>query len=168
MTQRTSPHPWIAALQVGLDGLEKALLQGDAPAVERASQHVQAVLKKAPRTADFGVPGSRLRDDMQQAAHRFGLLRQAVLRAQAQSQRAVQSLLPQQATGTYGRLAGQNSVHRRRRPRLPVGLSADPVSCSRSPTKNRPRPVFCWASRAGRRRDRAHAFSDGACMWVPK
>ena len=49
-----------------------------------------------------------LRDDMQQAAHRFGLLRQAVLRAQAQSQRAVQSLLPQQATGTYGRLAGQN------------------------------------------------------------
>jgi hypothetical protein len=109
MTQRTSPHPWIAALQVGLDGLEKALLQGEAPAVERASQHVQDVLKKAPRTADFGVPGSRLRDDMQQAAHRFGLLRQAVLRAQAQSQRAVQSLLPQQATGTYGRLAGQNS-----------------------------------------------------------
>ena len=109
MTQRTSPHPWIATLQVGLDGLEQALLQGDALVVERASQHVQAVLKKAPRTADFGVPGSRLRDDMQQAAHRFGLLRQAVLRAQAQSQRAVQSLLPQQATGTYGRLAGQNS-----------------------------------------------------------
>lgn len=109
MNQRTSPHPWIAALQVGLDGLEKALLQGDAPAVERASQHVQTVLKKAPRTADFAVPGSRLRDDMLQAAHRFGLLRQAVLRAQAQSQRAVRSLLPQQAPGTYGRLAGQNS-----------------------------------------------------------
>lgn len=109
MTQRTSPHPWIAALQVGLDGLEKALLQGDAPAVERASQHVQTVLKKAPRTTDFAAPGGRLRDDMQQAAHRFGLLRQAVLRAQAQSQRAVQSLLPQRATGTYGRLAGQNS-----------------------------------------------------------
>lgn len=109
MTQRTSPHPWIAALQVGLDGLEKALLQGDAPAVERASQHVQTVLKKAPRTADFGTPGSRLREDMLQAAQRFGHLRQAVLRAQAQSQRAVRSLLPQQVPGTYGRLAGQNS-----------------------------------------------------------
>lgn len=108
MSQRPSPHPWIAALRVGLDGLEKALLQGDAPAVERASAHVQNVLQRAPKTAEFAVPGSTLREDMLAAAQRFTQLRQAVLRAQAQSQRAVRSLLPQQAPETYGRLAGQN------------------------------------------------------------
>lgn len=108
MTQRSFIHPWIAALRVGLDGLEKALLTGDAPAVERASAHVQTVLQKAPRTAEFGVAGSTLREDMLAAAHRFAQLRQAVLRAQAQSQRSVRSLLPQQVPGTYGRLAGQN------------------------------------------------------------
>ena len=32
-------HPWIAALRVGLDALEKTLLAGDPQAVERASQH---------------------------------------------------------------------------------------------------------------------------------
>ncbi|MCB2017416.1 MAG: hypothetical protein KDF54_07900 [Hydrogenophaga sp.] len=108
MTQRSSPHPWIAALRVGLDGLEQALLKGDAPAVERASAHVQNVLQKAPPTAEFAKPGSSLRVDMLEAAQRFSMLRQAVLRAQAQSQRAVQSLMPAQAPGTYGRLAGQN------------------------------------------------------------
>ena len=80
-------------------------LEAEAAAVEAA---VSAVIQDGARTADFAVPGSRLRDDMLQAAHRFGMLRQAVLRAQAQSQRAVRSLLPQQAPGTYGRLAGQN------------------------------------------------------------
>ncbi len=109
MSQRPSIHPWIAALRVGLDGLEKELLRGDASAVERASQHVQAVLRKAPATADFAVPGSSLREDMLHAAQRFGQLRQAVQRAQAQSQRAVHSLLPDQAPGTYARLAGQHS-----------------------------------------------------------
>jgi hypothetical protein len=53
---------------------------------------------------------------MLNAAQRFGQLRQAVLRAQAQSQRAVRSLLPQQAPGTYGRLAGQSP-----RPAAPAG-----------------------------------------------
>jgi hypothetical protein len=101
-------HPWIAALRVGLDALEKTLLAGDPQAVERASQHVQAVLQKAPKTAEFGVAGSTLREDMLAAAQRFGHLRHAVMRAQAQSQRAVHSLLPQQVPGTYGRLAGQN------------------------------------------------------------
>lgn len=109
MTQRTVIHPWIAALRVGLDGLEKALLKGDAPGVERASAHVQSVLQKAPKTAEFGVPGSTLREDMLAAAQRFAQLRQAVLRGSAQSQRAVRSLLPQQVPGTYGRLAGQTS-----------------------------------------------------------
>ena len=82
MTQRSSPHPWIAALRVGLDGLEQALLKGDAPAVERASAHVQNVLQKAPPTAEFAKPGSSLRVDMLEAAQRFSMLRQAVLQGQ--------------------------------------------------------------------------------------
>ncbi|MGM9426926.1 hypothetical protein [Hydrogenophaga sp. MI9] len=109
MNQRPSTHPWIVALRVGLDGLEKALLQGDAPGVERASAHVQNVLQRAPKRADLAAAGDQLREDMMAAAQRFGQLRQAVLRAQAQSQRAVHSLLPQQAPGTYGRLGGQQA-----------------------------------------------------------
>ena len=101
-------HPWIAALRVSLDGLEKALLQGDAPAVERASAHVQAVLQQAPRAAAFAAPGSPLDEDVRAAAQRFTRLRQAVLRAQAQSQRAVRSLLSQPSPAPYGHLAGQN------------------------------------------------------------
>jgi hypothetical protein len=108
MTQRPFTHPWIAALRVGLDGLEKALLKDDAPAIERASAHVQAVLQKAPKTAEFGVAGSTLREDMLAAAQRFAQLRQAVLRGSAHNQRAVHSLLPQQTPSTYGRMAGQN------------------------------------------------------------
>jgi len=104
-TTATPPHPWIASLQAGLDRLEFALLQGDARGVEAASAEVQGVLQHAPKTAEFGVPGT-LRTDMQLAAHRFGQLRQAVLRTQAQSQRAVKSILPQTAQPTYGRMAG--------------------------------------------------------------
>ena len=99
-------HPWIAALQTGLDGLEVAFLAGDAAGVERASAQVQGVLQNAPRTAEFAVPGT-LRIDMEKAAQRFGQLRQAVLRAQAQSQRAVKSILPQTAQPTYGAMAGR-------------------------------------------------------------
>ncbi len=101
-----TPHPWIAALQTGLDRLEVALLAGDAPGVEAASAQVQTVLQEAPKTAEFGMPGS-LRTDMLQAAHRFGQLRQAVLRAQAQNQRALRSLMPQQAPATYGPAAAK-------------------------------------------------------------
>ncbi len=99
-------HPWIAALQTGLDSLEVALLAGDAAAVEQASAQVQGVLQQAPRTAEFAVPGT-LRIDMERAAQRFGQLRQAVLRTQAQSQRAVKSILPQTAQPTYGAMAGR-------------------------------------------------------------
>lgn len=99
-------HPWIAALQSGLDGLEVALLAGDAAGVERASAQVQGVLQNAPRTAEFAVPGT-LRIDMEKAAQRFGQLRQAVLRAQAQSQRSVKSILPHSAQPTYGAQAGR-------------------------------------------------------------
>lgn len=102
----TNPHPWIVSLQASLDSLEAALLQGDAPGVQTASAAVQSVLRAAPRAAEFNVPGSTLRADMQQAALRFGPLRLAVQRASAQSDRAVHSLLPQQAPATYGPRAG--------------------------------------------------------------
>lgn len=102
----TPAHPWIVALQDGLDQLEKALLGGDAAAVERASALVQGVLQQAPKTAAFAVPG-RLRADMQQAAQRFGQLRQAVLRLQAQNQRALGTLMPQMNPATYGPGKGQ-------------------------------------------------------------
>lgn len=99
----TAQHPWIQSLHAGLDGLETALLAGDALAVETASAQVQRVLQQAPRTADFMQPGQdALRSSLPQAAQRFGQLRQAVVRAHAQSQRAVQSLVPHApAVGTY-------------------------------------------------------------------
>ncbi len=97
-------HPWIVALQNGLDALELALLAGDPAGVEKASAQVQGVLQQAPKTAEFAVPGT-LRIDMERAAQRFGQLRQAVLRSQAQSQRAVRSILPQTAQPTYGAMA---------------------------------------------------------------
>jgi hypothetical protein len=106
----TPPHPWLLALQAGLDDLESALLQGDAEAVRLASACVQATLQQAPRTSEFTQAGSTLHADMQRAAQRFGQLRHAVLRASAQSQRAVHSLLPQQAPATYGRQPGQASA----------------------------------------------------------
>lgn len=107
-------HPWILQLQGSLDALEKALLAGDPMAVEAASAQVQAQLKNAPRTAEFQAEGSTLAQDLPAAAQRFAMLRQAVLRAQAQSQRAVASLLPDAAdTSVYGR-PGQSSVASRR------------------------------------------------------
>lgn len=99
-------HPWIVTLRQRLSGLETALLLGDANAVEAASAGVQAVLQQAPKTAEFGLPGSTLRPDMLQAAHHFGQLRQTVMRANAQNQRAINSLLPQTLAtqgNTYGR-----------------------------------------------------------------
>ena len=104
MTNQTPVHPWIVDLGAALDGLQKALLDGDASEVEAASAAVQTVLQKAPKTAEVGGPGSPLRADMLQAAHRLGQLRQAVLRANAHNQRAIQSLMPHQAMpATYGR-----------------------------------------------------------------
>lgn len=109
MTHATpTTHPWIASLQAGLDRLEFALLAGDAAGVEQASADVQGVLQQAPKTAEFALVGT-LRTDMLQAAQRFGQLRQAVLRSHAQSQRAVNSLLPQQKPATYGSMTGRPS-----------------------------------------------------------
>lgn len=107
-------HPWILQLQGALDALEKSLMVGDALAVETASAQVQAILNHAPRTAEFQAAGSTLARDLPAAAQRFAMLRQAVLRAQAQSQRALGSLIPEAvSTPVYGR-TGQGSVSPRR------------------------------------------------------
>jgi hypothetical protein len=106
---RTITHPWITTLRERLDDLERALLQGDAVAVERASSGIQVTLQAAPRTAEFSVAGSTLRSDMQAAAARFGQLRQAVMRASGQGQRALHSLFPQKAKPTYAGMAGAAS-----------------------------------------------------------
>ncbi|MCW5655624.1 hypothetical protein [Hydrogenophaga sp.] len=108
----TTPHPWIASLQANLDALQNALLQGDASGVEQASAAMQAVLQQAPRTSEFAAPGSTLRSDMHSAAQRFAQLRQAVLRASAQTQRGVDTLLPQIALQqpTYGRMAASRPL----------------------------------------------------------
>lgn len=87
----TPAHTWIAALHGHLDGLERALLQGDAPGVERASAAVQAALQQAPRT--LALRGADA-DGLQQAAQRFTQLRAATLRAAALNERALGSLLP--------------------------------------------------------------------------
>ncbi len=84
-------HTWIAQLHGHLDGLERALLQSDAPAVERASATVQAVLQQAPRT--LALRGADA-DALQSAALRFTQLRAATLRAGALNERALGSLLP--------------------------------------------------------------------------
>ncbi|WP_372657162.1 hypothetical protein [Hydrogenophaga sp.] len=105
-----STLPWIDSLHTELDTLEAALLHGEPTQVQTASAQVQAVLRAAPPTSAFGEPGSSQRLDMQMAAQRFGQLRQAVMRASAQSQRAVSSLLPQHTPATYGRSTGAASL----------------------------------------------------------
>ena len=107
MAKNPTVHPWIAKLRQSLDQLEKALLASDALAVQAASADVQSVLQQAPKTAEFNESGSALHADMVQAAHHFAQLRQAVLRASAQNQRAIKSLWPQQdPPATYGRGMG--------------------------------------------------------------
>lgn len=109
----TTSHPWIGSLQAELDALEAAVLRGDAPGVEQASAALQAVLQQAPKAAAFAESDSPLRRDAQTAAQRFAQLRQAVLRASAHNERAVGSLLPQQALQrqpTYGRMVKPSSL----------------------------------------------------------
>lgn len=84
-------HAWIATLHGHLDGLERALLQSDAPAVERASAAVRAALQHAPRTLELRGADA---DALQSAAQRFTQLRAATLRAAALNERALGSLLP--------------------------------------------------------------------------
>lgn len=104
-------HPWILQLQGALDTLEKSLLASDATGVEAASAQVQAILGNAPRTSEFQAEGSTLAKDLPAAARRFSMLRQAVVRTQAQSQRAVASLIPPSVDAPlYGR-SGRGSSH---------------------------------------------------------
>ena len=105
-----STHPWTDSLHTELDSLEAALLHGDPAGVVGASERVLRVLRAAPKTAAFGEAGSSLRLDMHMAASRFGQLRQAVMRANAQSQRAVTSLLPQHQLPTYQRSASASAL----------------------------------------------------------
>ena len=77
------------------------------------SAAMQAVLQQAPKTRDFADAGSALHRDAQSAAQRFARLRQAVLRANAQNERAVASLLPQQALQrqpTYSRMVKPSTL----------------------------------------------------------
>ena len=99
-------HPWIDELRNRLDALEAALLQGHgAQAIESASAEIQIVLHRAPKTAEFAQLGNPLREHMLQQAQRFGQLRQTMLRARAQNQRAIKSLMPEHAAppATYGK-----------------------------------------------------------------
>ena len=105
MTQGNATHPWIDSLQARLDQLEVALLQGDAPAVERTSAELQASLQQAPRTADL-VHGHA--SALQAAARRFAQLRAATVRAAALNDRALGSLLPDHLQKpTYQGVAGK-------------------------------------------------------------
>ncbi len=115
MTTAPTPptHHWIGSLQAELDALEAALLRGDAPGIEQASAAMLAVLQQAPKTRDFADVASPLRRDAQTAAQRFAQLRQAVLRSNAQNERAVVSLLPQQdlqRQPTYSRLVKPSTL----------------------------------------------------------
>ena len=101
-------HPWIEALQARLDQLEAGLLQGDAPAVERASAAVQTALQQAPRTADLRQGHAAA---LQAAASRFAHLRAATVRAAALNDRALGSLLPDhRQQPTYQPMAGRNGA----------------------------------------------------------
>jgi hypothetical protein len=101
-------HPWIASLQSGLDRLEAALLHDDATGVQAASERVHGLLQAAPARAELAHAAASLGHDLQQAARRFALLRQAALRAGARHQRALHSLLPQPAPATYGPFQAPN------------------------------------------------------------
>ena len=105
MSDTRAAHPWIEALQARLDRLEVALLQSDAPAVERASADVQAALLQAPRTSDLVQDHT---EALQAAARRFAQLRAATVRAAALNERALGSLLPDhRQQPTYQGLAGR-------------------------------------------------------------
>jgi hypothetical protein len=89
-----------------LDSLAAALLRGDAHATEQASAEVNMIFQRAPQTHELADAGDALRAELLQTAQRFSELRQAVQRNANQSQRAVQSLLPQSAPLTYNRQIG--------------------------------------------------------------
>ena len=103
----TNAQAWMTRLNGELDQLEKQLLQGDALAVQAQCTTVQATLQASPAAADWQAASDDLVRQAQQAALRFGRLRQGVLRAVAQNQRALQALMPEALqTPTYDRRGG--------------------------------------------------------------
>ncbi len=95
-------HPWIVMLRAELDKLEVALLESDAHGVRDSSERINAVLQAPPPASDFKAAGEALIDEFERSAQRFARLRQAVLRSAAQSDRAVNSLMPHRQSATYG------------------------------------------------------------------
>ncbi|GAA6143273.1 hypothetical protein [Hydrogenophaga sp. 5NK40-0174] len=100
-------HPWILTLRAELDKLELALLENDAHGVRDSSERINAVLQAPPPASDFKAAGEALIDEFEKAAQRFARLRQAVLRSAAQTDRAVNSLMPHRQSATYGPGMGQ-------------------------------------------------------------
>jgi hypothetical protein len=99
--------PWLTQLHQRLDALERALLQGDAPAAERASEGVHNALKQAPARAER-FDGAAL----QSAAQRLAQLRSAMHRAAALNERALGSLLPDHLQKPTYQVPGQAGARR--------------------------------------------------------
>ena len=103
--------PWLTQLHEQLDALERALLQGDALAAERASAGVHVAMQQAPALGER-ADGPAL----QAAAQRLAQLRSAMHRAAALNQRALGSLLPdhlQQPTyQALGQARGRRAAQR--------------------------------------------------------
>jgi len=103
----TDAQAWMTRLNGELDQLELQLLQGDALAVQTVCARVQSTLQTGPAAAQWQSASADLIAQAQQAALRFGRLRQGVLRAVAQNQRALQALMPEALqTPTYDRRGG--------------------------------------------------------------
>ena len=103
----TDAQAWMKRLNGELDQLEKHLLHGDALAVQATCAAVQAALQAGPGMADWQAASPALVQQAQSAALRFGRLRQGVLRAVAQNQRALQALMPEALQApTYDRRGG--------------------------------------------------------------
>lgn len=103
----TDAQAWMTRLNGELDQLELQLLQGDALAVQTLCARVQTTLQASPDAAQWQLASTDLVLQAQQAALRFGRLRQGVLRAVAQNQRALQALMPEALQApTYERRGG--------------------------------------------------------------
>ena len=103
----TDVQAWMNRLNGDLDHLEQMLLQGHAPAVQSQCATVQATLQAHPGQTHWQNAEAELIQQAQAAALRFGRLRQGVLRAAAQNQRALQTLMPDALhTPTYERSGG--------------------------------------------------------------
>lgn len=95
-------HPWIATLRDELDHLELALLESNANGVRISSEKVLRVLQQTPSPESIRAAGPALMAEFERAAQRFARLRVAVVRANSQTERGIQSLTPHKRPSTYG------------------------------------------------------------------